>query len=239
MRYPVELHQTQHRLTCIIPACNEQDRIGAVISTVSTHPLVAEVIVVDDGSTDETALIARSFKDVEVVRLTRNSGKTLAVWAGLARAAGRYILLVDADLIGLNADDLTKLIEPVLRGDADMSMSLRRNAPMLWRMIGIDYISGERVLPIGLIIDRLAELPGLPRFGLETWLNGICVAARSRIAVVPWDGVDSPIKARKHGLLRGVVGDIGMLSDIFRSASPLQLLRQIISMRRQRVLHTP
>jgi len=59
--------------------------------------------------------------------------------------------------------------------------------------------------------------------------------AHCRIAVVPWHGVASPIKVRKHGLSRGIVADIDMLSDLFRCASAWQLLRQIMSMRRQRV----
>jgi len=223
------------RVSCIIPAYNEQERIGAVISTVTAHPLIAEVIVVDDASTDATADVARSSPGVVVLQLPRNGGKTNAVRTGLAQATGDYILLVDADLVGLGGNDLTTLIAPVLRGDADMSMSLRRNAPWLWRRIGIDYISGERVIPAGLVIGRMAELGTLPRFGFETWLNGVCVAANSRIAVVPWQRVESPIKVRKHGFSRGVLADIGMLLDLFRSASPLQLLHQIISMRRQRI----
>lgn len=223
------------RVTCIVPAYNEQDRIGAVVSVVAAHPSIAEVIVVDDGSSDETARVAQSISDVVVLRLDRNSGKTHAVRIGLAQATGEYILLVDADLVGLESKDLTALVEPVLRGDADISISLRRNAPWLWHRIGIDFISGERVLPIGLISDRMAELRDLPRFGLEVWLNGICIDGNCRIAVVPWEDVDSPIKVSKHGLRRGILADIGMLSDLLRCASPWQLLHQVISMRGQRI----
>jgi glycosyltransferase involved in cell wall biosynthesis len=235
MKYEAPTGQKLPRVTCIVPAYNEQERIAAVVSTVARHPLIAEVIVVDDGSTDETALVAGRVEGVVVHRLRRNGGKSRAVGVGLSRATGEYILLVDADLVGLSASDLTQLVAPVLRGDADMSISLRRNAPWLWRRIGIDYISGERVFPAGLIMDRMAEMRELPRFGFEVWLNGICIDAHCRIAVVPWHGVASPIKIRKHGLSRGIVADIDMLSDLFRCASAWQLLRQIMSMRRQRV----
>jgi len=235
MRQDAPAARKRPRVTCIVPAYNEQERIGAVVSVVAAHPSIAEVIVVDDGSTDETARVAQSINDVVVLRLGRNSGKTHAVRIGLARATGEYILLVDADLMGLKSKDLTALVEPVLRGDADISISLRRNAPWLWHRIGIDYISGERVLPLGLISDRMAELRDLPRFGFEVWLNGICVDENCRIAVVPWEDVDSPIKVSKHGLRRGILADIDMLSDLLRYASPWQLLRQITFMRRQRV----
>ena len=129
MNHASQVGRKTHRVTCIIPAYNEQERIGAVIASVSSHPLIAQVIVVDDGSTDETARVAGGFKNVEVLRLSRNGGKTRALGAGLARATGEYILLVDADLVGLDANDLTALIEPVLRGDADMSMSFAATRP--------------------------------------------------------------------------------------------------------------
>ena len=235
MKHDVRSTWEHPRISCIIPAYNEQSRIGAVISVVTAHPLIDEVIVVDDGSTDATVRVAQDFQGAVLLQLPRNGGKTNAVRAGLAQATGDFILFVDADLEGLNGNDLTALVAPVLRGDADMSMSLRRNAPWLWRRIGIDYISGERVIPAALVIERMDELGKLPRFGFETWLNGICVAAKSRIAVVPWEGVDSPAKVRKHGFPRGILADISMLLDLFRSASALQLLHQIISMRRQRI----
>lgn len=222
-------------VSCIIPAYNEAKRIGAVLSAVTSHPLIDEVIVVDDGSTDGTALVAGGFDGVVLVRLPANGGKSRAVGAGLQRASGRYLLLVDADLAGLRADDLTRLIVPVVNDNADITVSLRRNAPWLWRRIGIDYISGERVIPVELIAGRIAELENLPRFGFEIWLNRICVASRSRIAVVEWAGVDSPIKVRKHGLLRGILADAGMMRDLFGLSSPLRMIRLIVSMRRLRV----
>jgi glycosyltransferase involved in cell wall biosynthesis len=235
MNHGSKTGQSEHRVSCIIPAYNEAKRIGAVISAVMDHPLIAEVIVVDDGSTDETASVALGFKGVLVLRLSCNSGKTHAIEAGLNQASCRYIMLVDADLEGLNVDDLTRLIHPVLSGSADVSMSLRRNAPWLWHRIGIDYITGERVIPVELIANRTADLRGLPRFGFEIWLNRICVATNSRLAVVRWDNVESPLKIRKHGYLHGIRADAEMVFDLLRSASALQLVRQIISMRRLRV----
>lgn len=48
-------------LTCLIPAWNEAGRIGGVLGVVAAHPLLAEVIVIDDGSTDGTATIAAAY----------------------------------------------------------------------------------------------------------------------------------------------------------------------------------
>jgi glycosyltransferase involved in cell wall biosynthesis len=222
-------------ISCIIPAYNEGPRIKAVLDVVAAHPLIDEIIVVDDGSSDDTAALASGREKVVLIGLSKNGGKTRALAAGLARARGTYFLLVDSDLIGLGADELTALMQPVLDGRADMAISLRRNAPRLWHLVGIDYISGERMLRRSLIADRLAELEVLPRFGFEVWLNRICIDAAARLAVVEWGRVDSPLKSQKYGVLPGIVADLRMISDLLRTAGPLQLARQIVRMRNLRV----
>ncbi len=225
------------RLSCIIPAFDEGPRIGAVLDVVVGHPMIDEVIVIDDGSTDDTAEVVAGRADVRLVRLKVNVGKTRALAAGIAQAQGRWLLLVDSDLVGLGRDDLTALITPVLDDMADMSVSLRHNAPRLWHWIGLDYISGERVLRRDRIATRLSELHDLPRFGFEVWLNRICVETAARLAVVAWPGVDSPTKSRKFGLVRGTLADARMMLDLRRSAGALQLIRQIGQMRRLRTRH--
>lgn len=227
--------QPVRRISCVIPAYNEGPRIKAVLDVVAAHPLIDEIIVVDDGSSDDTAAFASGREKVVLISLSKNGGKTRALAAGLARARGTYLLLVDSDLIGLGVAELTALILPVLDGRADMAISLRRNAPRLWHLIGIDYISGERMLRRGLIADRLAELDALPRFGFEVWLNRICIDATARLAVVEWGRVDSPMKSHKYGVLQGIVADLRMMSDLLRTAGPLRLVRQIVRMRNLRV----
>ena len=223
------------RVSCIVPAFNEGPRIGAVLAVVAAHPMIDQIIAVDDGSTDDTADIIARQGNVTLVRLTPNVGKTRAVAAGIARATGEHLLLIDSDLTGLDVDDLTALIRPVLEGRADMAISLRRNAPRLWHRIGVDYISGERMLRRSLIAERLDEVQDLPRFGFEVWLNGIFVEAGVGLAVVRWNSVDSPAKIRKHGLRAGMVADLRMLSDLVRGAGPLRLVRQILRMRAMRI----
>ena len=85
-------------VSCIIPACNEAARIGKVLDVVRNHPLLFEIIVVDDGSADNTADVARE-KGVRVVRLATNQGKSHAVAEGIAAATGSHLLMLDADLL--------------------------------------------------------------------------------------------------------------------------------------------
>ena len=226
-------------VSCIVPAYNEAPRIGAVLETALATPGLDEVIVVDDGSTDGTAdvveCIAARAPRLRLIRQPGNGGKTRAVRAGILAATTSHVLLLDSDLIGLTSADLTALLRPVAEGHADAAISLRRNAPRLWHLLGLDYISGERVMPRHILADNATEMAELPGFGLEVWMNRLWIAAGFSISVVHWHGVRSPMKYEKHGRLAGIGADVAMLRDMFRTISPISALAQIHSLRRRRV----
>lgn len=223
------------RLTCLIPAWNEAARIGGVLDAVAGHPMIGRVLVIDDGSTDGTGGVAAA-RGVEVLRTPGNLGKTRALALGLGVVPGGHVLLLDADLIGLTAGAVTRLAAPVAEGRAGAAISLRGNAPRTWRMIGLDYISGERVLPHALLAPHLGAFGALPRFGFEVFLNRLLIDQGAPVAVVPWQGVSSPSKAAKRGsLAAGLRADAAMMADIFRTVGPRECLRQIAALRRLRV----
>jgi Glycosyl transferase family 2 len=116
----------------VIPARDEADRIQATVTAAAGIPGVAVVIVVDDGSKDGTAVVARRAGAV-VMRHARNRGKGAAMETGAA-AAGlldqrehrdrpRHLLFLDADLAG-TAAQAGPLIDPVLAGRADMTIAV-------------------------------------------------------------------------------------------------------------------
>ena len=227
-------------LSCIIPAYNEAPRIAAVLEAVLAHPLITEVIVVDDGSQDETAEVAERYlaqhPQLRVLRQPQNGGKSRAVATGIEAAEGRCLLLLDSDLLGLDAAQITALAEPVLSGRAGAAISLRRNAPLIWRLIGIDYISGERVMPRALLTGRTDRLRAPPRFGLEVFINRLWLEAGLQVAVVRWPEVESPWKhAKRGGWVAGIRADVAMLGDIFRTVPPRETLRQVMALRARRL----
>ena len=222
-------------LTCVIPAYNEQARIGAVLAAVLDHPMIDDVLVVDDGSTDSTSDVVRRFPKARLITLAQNGGKTAALARGFAETRSEMILLIDADLLGLSPAHLTALITPVAQGRAAMSISLRDNAPSLWRAIGLDYISGERALRRDLLAGQEQALQRLPKFGFEVFLNALVLKARAPLAVVRLPGVKSPLKSAKYGFWTGIWGDILMLRDLMRAVPPLGLIGQVVRMRRLRV----
>ena len=217
-------------ISCVIPAYNEAPRLAGVLATVVGHRLIDEVIVVDDGSTDGTAEVAETVAGIRLLRLTQNRGKSWAVAEGISAARHDRVLLLDSDLLGLGPEALEALIAPVLDGRAEAAISLRGNAPWPWRLIGLDYISGERVLPKALIGPPEA-LRALPRFGLEMHLNRRLIAAGARLAVVRWPEVASPWKGAKRGRWAGLAADVRMLSDMFRTVPPHRAAVQIWAMR--------
>jgi glycosyltransferase involved in cell wall biosynthesis len=90
-------------VSVVVPAYNERPNLAELVpetvEALSGAGLTFEVIVVDDGSTDGTATLMRAHRSPEVryLRLRRNGGKSSALSAGLARARGEYIVLMDAD----------------------------------------------------------------------------------------------------------------------------------------------
>ena len=83
-------------VSIVIPAYNEGPVIAEVVSTLASAAAWREIIVVDDGSTDETSARARTAGAV-VVRHPYNKGNGAAVKSGIRRAAGDYVLIVDGD----------------------------------------------------------------------------------------------------------------------------------------------
>jgi glycosyltransferase involved in cell wall biosynthesis len=117
----------------VIPALNEEQRIGATVASAATLPGVAAVVVTDDGSTDRTAAVAGDAGAI-VVRHPSRRGKAAAMVTGAAQAvtAGyptSPLLFLDADLEA-TASAAAPLIEPVLDGRADMTIAvLPKSAP--------------------------------------------------------------------------------------------------------------
>lgn len=218
------------KISCIIPAYNEEKRLGAVLEVVTIHPLIDEVVVINDGSKDKTQSIINSFSNIKIINNLKNSGKSASIYLGIKESTGDYLLFIDADLIGLKIENITALINPVKNNLSDVSISLRINSPWPWRFIGLDYISGERVLSKKLVEDKLEQIKNLPGFGLEVFLNSLIIENKQKIAVVRWDNVRSPFKYQKFGILKGVMGDIKMIVEIFKVISPLGALKQISNM---------
>jgi len=116
-------------LTLVIPAFNEARTVGTVLDRVfSFLPSVHEVLVIDDGSTDDTPDVLQRYSAHEPrVRLFRhksNQGKTAALRTGFAAATGSIVVVQDADL-EYDPREIPHLIAPIEEGNADVCLGSR------------------------------------------------------------------------------------------------------------------
>ncbi len=206
------------KVSCIIPAYNEAPRIAAVLNVLIDHPLIEEIIVVNDCSTDATQEVVEKIiqknSTVTLINHSQNRGKTSAILEGVIHAKCDMLLFIDADLIGLTKQAVTNLVTPVLEGKSQISISLRTNALLIYKLLGLDFVSGERVLPKRLILENQAKLQTLPGFGLEVFMNELIIAEKLKLSIVYWSTVISPRKSVKIGFYRGSIGDMKMVAQI-------------------------
>lgn len=112
-----------YNLSIIIPAYNESERISQTLKSFSTYLQIHypkhEILVVDDGSTDNTVEIvqniAKNIPEIRLIQQAENKGKGAAVKAGMLAACGRICVFSDADA-STPITEINKLISPILNG---------------------------------------------------------------------------------------------------------------------------
>ncbi len=132
------------KVSFLIPAYNEAATIGALLAQVAALELDKQVIVVDDGSTDDTAAIAEA-AGVTVLR-QRNKGKGAAIRAAIPHVDGEIAVIQDADL-EYDPAEVPGLIDPILRGHADVVFGSRlsggrpQRVYLFWHFVGNRFLS--------------------------------------------------------------------------------------------------
>ena len=192
------------KATAIIPAYNEATRIESVLSALASVPLVDEIIVVDDGSQDNTAEVAASYDGALVARLSHNRGKGWAMHEGVRLAKNETVVFLDADLVGLTPKHVADLVAPVLSNQADMTVGQFLQGPpcvACW-MRFMPAISGQRAMQVShfLAVPRLAT----SGYGVEVAITRYARKRRLRTDYVPLPKLTHVIKEEKLGFLRGL-----------------------------------
>ena len=137
------------RVSFLVPAYNEAATIVELLDRVSRLELDKQIVVVDDGSTDRTGDLVekwRSGRDDVVFVRQENRGKGAAVRAAIPRADGDICVIQDADL-EYDPADVPALIEPIVRGSADVVFGSRlsggkpQRVYLFWHLVGNRFLS--------------------------------------------------------------------------------------------------
>jgi LmbE family N-acetylglucosaminyl deacetylase/GT2 family glycosyltransferase len=216
---------SQVEVAVIIPAYNEARQIAGLLGSLLEAPILSEIIVVDDGSTDETAAVAEraALLDtrIKVISLTANLGKGAAVFTGADYARAPILLLLDADLCGLTSQHIEAMVRPVLDSETDMTVGIFNRGRWLTDLghRTTPWLSGQRCFRKDMLasVDKGAA----DGYGLETALT---LTAR----LAGWDYREIRLKGAYHktgaldrGLYRGMKNRLKMLRDIGRAMNTL------------------
>lgn len=112
-------------VSIVVPALNEADTIREVIDRLLALPVTSQIIVVDDGSTDDTPKILSGYLDrITVVTHPQRRGKGSAIRSALKVAKGRCLIVQDADL-EYDPEEIPKLIAPILASESHVVYGTR------------------------------------------------------------------------------------------------------------------
>lgn len=131
------------KLSILMPVYNERATVATVVERVLAvdYGCEIELVIVDDGSTDGTGSILDALSDprLSVHRHAVNQGKGAAIRTAASQASGDYMVICDADL-EYSPEELPKLLEPVLKGDAEVVYGTRsfgsHTAYSFWYVMG-------------------------------------------------------------------------------------------------------
>lgn len=232
-------------LSIIVPAYNEAERLGKSLGTILDYlkqkAPEAELIVVDDGSSDHTASAAReAFQYAEGIKTSlisfqSNLGKGRAVRLGLLASRGDVALFTDADL-STPITEMPKIVDPIIRGECDVTFGSRA---LDRRLIGVHQPwrreQGGRVfnlivrLATGLpfwdtqcgfkafrmsVCRPLIEGATIDRFGFDVELLFLAYRAGLRLREIP-------VRWNHHEGSK-----VSVISDSFKMLSEVELIRQ-------------
>ena len=214
------------KISVVVPAYNEAGTIVAVIEELKKCSLIGEIIVVDDGSNDDTAEVAR-LAGARVISHKDNIGKAVAMETGVKATKNPIIMFVDADITGFTAQKMEKIISPVLNGNRIMYIGvIRRRAYWFNKIMRLlPLISGLRVIKK----ELWSKVPDKYKKGyqMEIALNYFASTSGQKVGHCFLGGIRHVIKEKKRGPLLGTLARIKMGAEIMLIGWRLYVIRRM------------
>jgi glycosyltransferase involved in cell wall biosynthesis len=207
-------------LSVVVPLYNEQENVGplceAIHEALAKSPWTYEVVLVNDGSKDGTALeatkMARADSRVRLLNLARNAGQTAAMSAGIDHARGRYIVTMDGDLQN-DPRDIPMLLKKIEEGyDLVAGWRMKRQDKLITRKIPskianwlIGKITGIPIKDNGCSLKayRASVMRHVPLYSeMHRFIPAMSATAGARIVQVPVRHHARRFGQSKYGLSR-------------------------------------
>jgi len=143
-------------ISIIIPAYNEGEGITRVLQSIQDQPSLAcaEIIVVDDGSTDNTGAVVANFPGIHLVSHRMNKGYGAAISTGVKASTGRYVIWFDADW-QYRVEDLVRLAQVIVEKDLDWCVGARSSDSYQER----ERVFGKFLLSLAVRIVTMKKVP--------------------------------------------------------------------------------
>jgi len=175
--------------TAIICAYNEENTVGQVVKCVLSHPAIDKVIVVNDGSTDNTLREIEFFKSdvkMEILSWQQNRGKGYAMATAAKASSDGVLLFIDSDLKGFTHDHIDILLQPIYHYKMVLGCTPKKFLDLFMWITGTRALWKKDFIPV-------AELIKTSGYGVETILNGFI--GRDKMLAVELPGL---VHIRKH-----------------------------------------
>ena len=191
-------------LTIIICSFNEEKTICDVVKACRLYNEGSEIIIVDDGSKDNTEQVVRNLNKTirfNYIKLEENRGKSYAMVVGIENASNDILLFFDADSVGIKKEHFFNMVLPVMENKADMVLGHTAASFRNVKITPFKAFTGERVLlkkDIMPIVDEIRNM----RFGIEIYINLYYRTHGKRIRYVFLEGLKTLNKYKKTTLIK-------------------------------------
>lgn len=208
------------KVSAIICAYNEDKTLKDVILSVSESLIVGEIIVVNDGSSDNTKKIIEELQneiEITAIHLTENKGKGYAMAVGVENAVFDILVFIDADQRIIPTDYINHLVSPLLMNECDMVLGystvniLSQDVNPLKTLTGERALRKENIIPI---LDKMKK----SRFGVETLLYFYYLSISKSIKFIRLKGMAHKDKYKKMNRFKATTNYINEGWEIANTA---------------------
>lgn len=210
---------SKKEITAIIPAYNEEKRVSKVVNLLKKSQLINKIIIIDDGSTDNTYKEIKKIRGVKCIKNKKNKGKGKAIVTALNKIDSDIIFLCDSDLKNFNGKMADKIITPVLKNKTNLCIGIRNTGP--YKLIkklklknGLFFLSGQRAFKK----ELWDNIPDYYKRGyrIEVGMNLISLKKFNGFQTITLN-YNQHIKEKKIGIMRGQKQRAKMNSNIIQA----------------------